>query len=149
MSVSKQKASRYAPLVAVLLLLVAWLVVKQCAPSNGPGPATVTVKDKPGPAAQTRGLNRQPAAITYSRHARCRMDCRHISEAEVKDIVKNGTINYNKSELGNRPECQRKYALEGTTNDGQRVRIIVAPCKEELTVVTVIDLRKEWDCDCN
>jgi hypothetical protein len=76
------------------------------------------------------------------------MDCRHITQAEVKDILQNGTINYSKSDIGNNPECRRKYAVEGKTNDGQRVRIIFAPCQTEVTVVTVIDLGKEWACDC-
>ena len=36
--------------------------------------------------------------IKYSRHAKCRMDCRHIDESEVKEILANGIINYNKEE---------------------------------------------------
>ena len=97
----------------------------------------------------TRGLNRQPSRISYSKHARCRMACRHIDESEVKEILQQGKINYAKSEIGDRPDCKRKYAVEGTTRDGQRVRIIFAPCKTEVTVVTVIDIGKEWPCDCD
>jgi hypothetical protein len=79
----------------------------------------------------TRGLNRQPGKINYSKHARCRMACRRISEEEVKDILKNGSVNYRKSEIGDRPECRRKYALEGNTRDGQRVRIILPPAERK------------------
>lgn len=148
MAVSK-KANRYAPVVALVLLLVAWLVVKQCNP-NGTDPKPTTRKERTttNTSEKQQGLNRNPAKINYSKHARCRMDCRRISQSEVKDILQNGTINYKKSELGNNPDCRRKYALEGNTNDGQRVRIIFAPCADEVTVVTVIDLGKEWACDC-
>lgn len=142
MAANRQKANRYATLVALAILVVALLVVK----------LLQTGSQKPDPAktaqSSSRGLNRQPARINYSKHARCRMACRHISEQEVEDILKNGSINYRKSEIGDQPECRRKYALEGNTNDGQRVRIIFAPCREEVTVVTVIDLGQDWTCDC-
>jgi Domain of unknown function (DUF4258) len=147
---TSKKANRFAPVVALVLLLVAWLVVKQCNP-NGTDPKPTTRKERTttNTAEKQQGLNRNPSKINYSKHARCRMDCRRISQAEVKDILQNGTINYKKSDLGNNPDCRRKYALEGNTNDGQRVRIIFAPCADEVTVVTVIDLGKEWACDCD
>jgi hypothetical protein len=142
MAANRQKANRYATLVALAILLVALLVVKLLQKGN-PKPEPAQTEQQ-----STRGLNRQPGKINYSKHARCRMACRHISEEEVKDILKNGSVNYRKSEIGDRPECRRKYALEGNTRDGQRVRIIFAPCREEMTVVTVIDLVQEWACDC-
>ena len=74
------------------------------------------------------------------------MDCRHIDEAEIKDILQNGTINYRKSEL-NANACHRKYAVEGYAK-GQHLRIIFAPCGEMMTVVTCIDLANEWECHC-
>lgn len=148
-SSSSKKASRYAPLVAVVLLLLAWVVVKQCNPgSTDPTPRKRTTATERRSGDGQQGLNRRPQQINYSKHARCRMQCRRISQAEVEDILRNGTINYRKSELGDRPDCRRKYALEGATNDGQRVRIIFAPCRDEVTVVTVIDLGRDWACDC-
>ncbi len=141
--------SRWAPVVIIILLVVALFFVKQCK-GLFPDPKskiekveTVEKADK-----AQRGLNRNPKQINYSKHARCRMDCRKIDEAEVKDILKRGTINYKKSDIGDRPDCKRKYAVEGTTRDKQRVRIIFAPCGNEVTVVTVIDIGKEWPCDC-
>jgi len=74
------------------------------------------------------------------------MDCRHITKSEVEDIMRNGKVNYNKSDISN-ARCPR-YALEGNTNDGQRVRIIFAQCDEKTVVVTVIDLGEEWECHC-
>lgn len=83
--------------------------------------------------------------IVYSKHATCRMACRHIDVAEVKDIFEKGTINLNKIEKDDRGTT---YPLEGTTVDGQHVRIVFAPHGNEVTVVTVIDLDKDWPCDC-
>lgn len=85
--------------------------------------------------------------IYYTKHARCRMDCRNIDESEVKEILKDGEINYSKSDIKSRP-CP-KYALEGTTHDKQHVRIIVGNCDTQASIITVIDLDNEYECDCN
>ncbi|OQP45016.1 hypothetical protein A4H97_33170 [Niastella yeongjuensis] len=91
-------------------------------------------------------INRHPGHLIYTKHARCRMGCRNIDEAEVEEILEKGRINYRKSEPAGRPDP--KYALEGTTHDGQQVRIIFAPAKRGMVVITVIDLDHEWSCDC-
>ena len=73
------------------------------------------------------------------------MKCRHISQEEVKEIVQRAEVNYRKSELD--AAEGPKYALVGiTSGDRQHVRIIVAPKKRHLTIVTVIDLENEWEC---
>lgn len=74
------------------------------------------------------------------------MDCRHITKAEVEDIMQAGKINYNKSDLKN-ARCPR-YAVEGVTKDRQEVRIVFAQCNEKTVVVTVIDLETEYECHC-
>jgi hypothetical protein len=91
-------------------------------------------------------IDRHPDHLIYTKHARCRMGCRHIDEAEVQEILQEGRINYRKSEPAGRPDP--KYALEGTTRDGQQVRIVFAPAKRGMVVITVIDLDTEWSCDC-
>jgi hypothetical protein len=91
-------------------------------------------------------IDRHPGKLIYTKHARCRMDCRHIDEAEVEEILAEGRINYRKSEPAGRPDP--KYALEGTTRDGQEVRIIFAPAKRGMVVITVIDLDTDWSCNC-
>jgi hypothetical protein len=95
---------------------------------------------------RNRGFDRRVSYLEYSHHADCRMDCRHISKPEVEDIMHNGSINYRKSDISN-ARCPR-YALEGTTKDDQRVRIIFAQCDNKTVVVTVIDLGEEWECHC-
>ncbi len=90
-------------------------------------------------------FNRHAARIIYTKHARCRMGCRHIDESEVMEVIEKGSINYTKIEQDDRGKT---YPLEGWTHDEQHVRIVVAPKNENLVVVTVIDLDKDWYCDC-
>ncbi|HEX6179629.1 MAG TPA: DUF4258 domain-containing protein, partial [Chitinophagaceae bacterium] len=80
------------------------------------------------------------------KHARCRMDCRQITAAEVEDIMQKGKINYRKSNVKANP-CP-VYALEGYTVDNQHVRIVFGQCDNKTKVITCIDLDKEWQCHC-
>lgn len=105
-------------------------------------PAVLPPSDKPN---REEGFNRRTSHIFYSKHARCRMACRHIDESEVKEILEKGTINYNKVESDARGKT---YPLEGITHDRQHVRIVFAPKEEGVLVVTCIDLDTEWTCDC-
>ena len=90
-------------------------------------------------------FDRHSGHLIYSKHARCRMECRHIDESEVQEILDNGTLNNNKIEESDKG---KSYPLEGVTHDKQHVRIVFAPKQENLVVVTVIDLDKDWYCDC-
>lgn len=94
----------------------------------------------------SKGFDRNLTPIIYTKHARCRMNCRHIDEDEVKEILYKGTINYNKSQPNAKPDP--KYALEGYTKDNQQVRIIFAPTNKGMVVITCIDVNEEWKCDC-
>ena len=94
------------------------------------------------------GLNRNENHLVLTRHARCRMECRHITEVEIKEILHDGKINYNKSELHG--ERGPKYALEGYLPDKQHLRVIFAPETNAVVVITCIDLDNEWQCpSCN
>ena len=73
------------------------------------------------------------------------MDCRHIDESEIKEILENGKLNYSKIEEDARGKT---YPLEGITHDKQHVRVVFAPKDNGLLVVTCIDLDTEWACDC-
>lgn len=91
------------------------------------------------------GFNRNTEKLIFSKHARCRMDCRKIDESEVRAILKNGTVNLKKIQSDKRGKT---YPVEGYTEDKQHVRIVFAPRDDALVVVTVIDLGTEWKCDC-
>ncbi|MBX3241314.1 MAG: DUF4258 domain-containing protein [Chitinophagaceae bacterium] len=92
------------------------------------------------------GFDRQLRPLIYTRHARCRMDCRRIDEAEVEDILTSGVINHEKTDIHSKPDP--KYALEGRTRDNQEVRIIFAPTRKGMVVITCIDIKNEWHCNC-
>ena len=86
--------------------------------------------------------------LVYTKHARCRMGCRYISEEEVAYILRNGKINKRKSKPYDAP-CPT-YALEGITpKDRQEVRIVFAACDDETKVITTIDLENEYQCHCD
>ena len=85
--------------------------------------------------------------LELTQHGECRMKCRNISEAEIKEVLKTGKINYDKSNVRDTP-CGT-YAVEGKTSEGQEVRIVIADCDTISRVVTAIDLKMENDtCDC-
>jgi hypothetical protein len=91
-------------------------------------------------------FNRSVDHIIYSKHARCRMECRHIDEDEVKEILKDGKVNERKIETDDRGKT---YPLEGTA-ERHHLRIVFAPKGDDaVEVVTCIDLDTDWQCDCD
>jgi hypothetical protein len=128
----------------ILLVAAIWLVRVRRNAGENPEPRSRTSRN----AEQKRnsGFDRRVSFLEYTKHARCRMDCRKITQTEVEDIMRNGRINYRKSNANGHP-CP-VYAVEGRTDDDQRVRIVFAQCNEETRVITCIDLEKEWQCDC-
>jgi hypothetical protein len=113
------------------------------------GPAISPRTLQPGKsveAGRSAPFNRQGRLI-FTRHARCRMDCRHITEPEIREVLDSGTINYAKSEPDARPDP--KYAVESYTEEHQHLRIIVAPSGDKLIIITCIELGVEWQCHCN
>lgn len=143
---------KWVPYGLMGLMLLVIVLVKQCRNTPAPAPKpVVTDNNRPkdpasNPTDRDKGFDRRVSYLEYSNHARCRMQCRKISQAEVEEIMRDGKINYNKSDLQN-ARCPR-YAVEGLTRDDQRVRIIYAQCNDKTVVVTVIDLETDFKCDC-
>lgn len=90
---------------------------------------------------------RNTSHLILTKHARCRMDCRHITMDEIKEILENGKINRAKGGIGAKGDST--YALDGYSLENQHLRVVVAPENRGLVVITCIDLDKEWQCDCN
>lgn len=140
---------KWYPYLLVLLLGIAALVIKLV---KGTGEDRASSKPDSSRTINTaivnrdRGFDRRVSFLKYSNHAKCRMGCRKITQEEVEEIMRDGKINYNKSDIKN-ARCPR-YAVEGRTKDDQRVRIVYAQCNESTTVVTVIDLETYYACDC-
>jgi hypothetical protein len=139
---------RNAKLIVYLLMLfsmliTAWFLSRR----NVHREVKKTKTDVRVSASMNHGFHRDIDYLEYTKHARCRMDCRKISETEVKEIMEKGAINYRKSNVKADP-CP-VYALEGvTTEDDQRVRIVFAQCDRKTKVVTCIDLDHEFKCAC-
>ncbi|MDO9372764.1 MAG: DUF4258 domain-containing protein [Ferruginibacter sp.] len=132
---------KYLPyLVLLLAALLLYYVKKNQRGASVPQRSEVTIP------AETELPFSRTGKIIYSKHARCRMGCRQIDESEVEEILQTGQLNEAKIEEDQRGKT---YPLEGMTHDRQRVRIVFAPKQAELVVVTVIDLEKDWSCNCN
>lgn len=87
------------------------------------------------------------ARLIFTKHALCRMDCRHITSREIQEILGNGQINFAKSDPENRTDP--KWTVQGYTDNGRHLRIVVAPEPGKLIIITCIELGVEWSCDCN
>ena len=74
------------------------------------------------------------------------MDCRHITEHEIREVLQHGIVDIRKSNPNDHP-CPT-YAIEARTDEGQRLRIVFAKCTDEVKVVTCIDLDHDFECDC-
>lgn len=135
---------KYLPFIAVLLAATLLWYVKSYQRGQQPNintPEKITV-----PVATDLPFQRDPGQLHFSKHARCRMDCRKIDESEVKEILEEGSLNQSKIQTDDRGTT---YPLEGVTHDRQHVRIVFAPKDNgKIEVVTCIDLDTEWPCDC-
>lgn len=128
----------------VILVSIALIVlgIKKCNQSNQNYPEHTITNQK--------GDWRHHKLI-YTKHARCRMECRDISEEEVAYILEKGIVNAEKSkEESDEAEghCP-SFALDGNTKDGQHVRIVFGACDKITKVITCIDLGVEHRCNCN
>ena len=132
------KRSNYSLLIVVILLITALFLKNNFHSSKD------SIRKDSG---KEVALNRNDNRIILTTHARCRMDCRQITKEEIKEILKNGKVNYKKSDLDG--ERGPDYALEGYTDEQQHLRVVFAPKDDGLVVVTCIDLDKEWNCNCN
>lgn len=83
--------------------------------------------------------------IELTAHAKCRMDCRHISEKEIKEVLQKGKINYSKTKKNAAP-CP-SYAVDYFVN-GKQIRIVVGDCDDKAVIITVMDTGKNFECHC-
>ena len=132
---------RYIKYVIVFLLavLVIWGKFRQ------PGGSSGRQTREPAGLSLEQEIRSLAGNLSVSRHARCRMQCRHIDEVEVREVLESGIINNDRIEKSDKGIS---VPLEGETQDRQHVRIVVAPKENILVLVTVIDLDTDWPCEC-
>lgn len=128
------KRKPYSGMVIILILLV--IIIK----------STGWFQNK-SDISSTNTSFRNTSNLIFTKHARCRMDCRNITTQELKEIIENGKVNQSKSGIGLKGDST--YAIEGYSHEKQHIRVVVAPNKKGLVIITCIDLEKEWQCDCN
>jgi Domain of unknown function (DUF4258) len=87
------------------------------------------------------------AQLIYTKHAKCRMDCRHITDREIHEILDSGDLNDDKSEPEAKPDP--KWAIDGYTSEQQHLRVVIATEDNKLIVITCIELGVAWECHCN
>jgi hypothetical protein len=85
--------------------------------------------------------------LILTSHAKCRMNCRHITKEEIKEILKDGRLNKAKSGIGSKGDST--FALEGYSLENQHIRVVVAPESDGLVIITCIDLERDWPCNCH
>lgn len=88
------------------------------------------------------------SALDYSKHARCRMKCRDISQALVEDVYQNGSLNCAKSDPTGQKDGTPRYALELEDGIRGRVRIIVGDNPDNDVIITAIRLDEKDHCAC-
>ncbi len=82
--------------------------------------------------------------LRWSKHARCRMECRRVDEGEVRAALAHGTRDPTRTR--HEPGRCPTHALAHRSDDGQDLRVVFAACEDETVVVTVIDLGTDWPC---
>ena len=90
---------------------------------------------------------RNSSHLILTKHAKCRMACRQITEGEIRQILEDGVINYKKSGIGSQGDST--FAVEGYSTEKQHIRVIVAPENDGMVIITCIDLDREWPCGCD
>ena len=91
-------------------------------------------------------FDRHPSHLEYTKHALCRMDCRHIGVEDIKEIMQKGIIIFNRSNMNDRP-CPT-FAIQGYTAQHENLRVIFAQCAETTKVITCYNLKQDFECHC-
>ncbi len=141
MNKPSRKTGSTLTMIVIIILALLTLAVKRC------NKAKESKVDRPVTSVEGDWRHHK---LVFTKHARCRMECRDISQNEVEYILANGIINESKSKEENDEATGHcpTIALEGKTNDGQQVRIVFGACDKITKVITAIDLGVEHNCDC-
>lgn len=117
----------------LIIIVIIFLVIKGFSWFNQPGNKNESFRNL--------------SHLILTKHVKCRMNCRNITEEEIKEILKDGRLNKAKSGIGSKGDST--FALEGYSHENQHIRVVVAPESDGLVIITCIDLEREWPCDCH
>ena len=88
------------------------------------------------------------SSFKFSEHAKCILECKRITEEEVREVLKNGDVNFSASDTRGVP-CP-SYAIEGTSHN-KKIRVLVTIFERDSTaeITTAINLEAGKDtCRC-
>jgi hypothetical protein len=91
-------------------------------------------------------FNRNPSRIEYAQLALCRMACYHFSANDITEILKNGEVNFSKSDIHARP-CPI-FAIRGITKKGKILGLLVAQCGRIAKIKSCDNMTVMNQCDC-
>ena len=88
------------------------------------------------------------STFSFSEHAKCIMDCKQITEEEVREVLKNGDVNFSESDTRGVP-CP-SYAIEGTSHN-KRLRVLLTVFERDSTaeITTAINMETGKDTPMN
>jgi hypothetical protein len=133
---------KFLPYLILIVMAVVVIVIKKykgASPGSGSNTKAATTK-------QGRGLDRTLSHIEFTAHAKCRMGCRHISQKDIEEILRDGEIDYTKSEINANP-CP-VYAVQGYTHDREHLKVIFGQCDSKTKVITCYNLDQDFECHC-
>jgi len=83
----------------------------------------------------------------YTAHAECTLKCRNITEAELHEFMKKGKVNYDESNVHEKPFAT--YAVETISDKGKQLRILIEDVDTVTKITSVLDLSLAKDtCKC-
>ena len=88
------------------------------------------------------------STFSFSEHAKCILLCKQISEEEVREVLKNGDVNFSESDTRGVP-CP-SYAIEGTSHN-KKLRVLLTVFERDSTaeITTAINMEAGKDtCRC-
>ena len=84
--------------------------------------------------------------LVYSKVDSCRLSCMGIDTTQLKKLINSGEVNYSKSEVHAKP-C-KKYTLESSLNNTNKIVMIFGLCTEETKLLSFSSTNHTDSCNC-
>jgi hypothetical protein len=134
------------PFLILILMAVLVVFIRRCKGEQSDSGVRKTKTTSNSVSKRNHGFDRVISYIEYTAHVKCRMKCRQISQQDIEDIMRDGEINYKKSEVNETP-CP-VYAVQGYTRDREHLRVIFGQCDYKTKVITCYNLDQDFECHC-
>lgn len=86
--------------------------------------------------------------IEFLNDSSCKLQCRGITENEIKEVLKNGNVDYSRSNVHAKPFA--RYTVEGSSNNGKLICVLADDCDTITKIISAIEVNNKTDtCKCN